>query len=436
MHLEPDIVILVSPDDTRAFFPFCVLHPIWEIRVGAFRLFEKIRASFPSSKILYHDHPIRLHSFLARFAHDGQKLHEGNILVLDATIVPNEALWNELALTYRQVLEANTSDSQEAVTVAFHHNETTFAAYIPRECTSRDIAAHSIYEYANLKNERYKNVLSVEVPYVQRLHYLFDAISLTERSLVYDSKYFTHSVRGNLLESESRKRGIYMVNPDDIFLGERVQIAPNVVLDASSGPILIGNDVKIMPNSTIIGPCFIGDHSVIKIGAKIYEKTSIGEWCKVGGEVENSVIHAFSNKQHDGFLGHSYISEWVNLGADTNTSDLKNNYSTVRIRLESDREVSSGMMFLGLLCGDHTKSGINTMFNTGTVAGVCGNIFGGGYVEKYLPSFTWGNGVSKDYFTIEKAIELTRTVMARRNRTLTNEEEVLLRKEYEMAVKF
>ena len=220
--------------------------------------------------------------------------------------------------------------------------------------------------------------------------------------------------------------GAHVVNPGNIIAGTGCSIKPGVVLDASRGPIILGNNVEVMANAVVVGPCFIGDHSTIKIGAKIYEKTSIGAWCKVGGEVEGSIILGFSNKQHDGFLGHSYLGQWVNLGADTNTSDLKNNYGQVRVTFPWG-QVNSGTMFLGSLIGDHSKAGINTMLNTGTVIGVGANVFGGGFPSKSIPSFAWGGSHGFVEYDRDKAIQTARTVMLRRKITMTDAEEALLR---------
>jgi len=228
------------------------------------------------------------------------------------------------------------------------------------------------------------------------------------------------NIKGKIYE------GAIILNKDNVIIEEGAEIKPGVVLDAEEGPIYIGKNAKIMPNATIIGPAYIGDNTSIKIGAKIYENTSIGEYCKIGGEVEGSVIHSYSNKQHDGFLGHSYIMQWVNLGADTNNSDLKNNYGSVKVYI-NDKLIDSGSMFVGLFMGDHSKSSINTMFNTGSVIGVSCNIFGEGFPPKYVPSFCWGG---KDTFTtydIEKAIDVAKRVMKRRYKDFTEIEENLFR---------
>ena len=225
--------------------------------------------------------------------------------------------------------------------------------------------------------------------------------------------------------------GVWLVNEPSISVGTGVTFAPGVVLDASGGPIDIGDNVTVMPNASLMGPLHIGEGSVIKMGAKIYGETSIGPACKIGGEVGETIVHGYSNKQHDGFVGHSYLGEWVNLGAGTDTSDLKNNYSTVKVRL-GDEMIDTGEMFVGLYLGDHSKCGIGTTFNTGTVAGACCNIFGAGYPPKFMPSFTWGGAAGLEEYDPERALETAARVMRRRGREPGPEMDAVLRRVYEI----
>ena len=228
--------------------------------------------------------------------------------------------------------------------------------------------------------------------------------------------------------------GAHLVNPGNIVIGAGTSIKPGVVLDGENGPIWIGENVTVFPNAVIEGPAFIGDRTLIKIGAKIYENTSIGEVCKVGGEVEGAIIHAYSNKQHDGFLGHAYLGMWVNLGADTNNSDLKNNYGSVKLVIDGVT-VDSGSMFMGLVMGDHSKSSINSMFNTGTVVGVSSNIFGSGFPPKSVASFAWGGADGMETYELDRALEVARRVMGRRKIALSAAEENLLRAVFAMTKK-
>ena len=238
------------------------------------------------------------------------------------------------------------------------------------------------------------------------------------------------AIRGDapLLKLEaptSLPSGVHRIGDEALLFGEDVDVQPGVVFDTTSGPILLGDRVTVMANSVIQGPCSIGGDSTVKIGAKIYHDTSIGPRCKVGGEVENSIILGYSNKQHDGFLGHSYLGAWVNLGADTNTSDLKNNYGPVRVTLRGE-EIDSGTMFLGSLIGDHGKTGINTMLNTGTVIGPFANIFGGGFPPKEIGPFSWCNASEVIPYRLEKGLDLAARVMERRGVRLSQEERDML----------
>ena len=207
--------------------------------------------------------------------------------------------------------------------------------------------------------------------------------------------------------------GVSIINSSMISVGKGVKIKPGTVLDAEEGPIVVAPGVHIMSNSVIQGPVYIGENSLIKAGTKIYGSTSIGEECKVGGEISNSIIHSYSNKQHDGFLGHSYIGKWVNLGADSNNSDLKNNYGNVKFYVNK-KFIDTDTIHCGLVMGDHTKVGINTMFNTGTHVGIACNIYGGGFPPKFIPSFSWGGADGMTEHILDKAVHTAARVMERR----------------------
>jgi UDP-N-acetylglucosamine diphosphorylase/glucosamine-1-phosphate N-acetyltransferase len=204
-----------------------------------------------------------------------------------------------------------------------------------------------------------------------------------------------------------------------IFLEEGAQVEASI-LNTTAGPIYIANDAEIMEGCLVRGPFSLGEHAVLKMGAKIYGATTIGPYCKVGGEVSNTLFQAYSNKGHDGFLGNSLVGEWCNFGADSNTSNLKNNYSTVRTySYDQQAETETGQQFMGVTMGDHSKCGINTMFNTATVVGVSCNIYGGGFPAKFLPSFSWGGADELVPFKLEKAIEAANQMMGRRGLKLT-----------------
>jgi UDP-N-acetylglucosamine diphosphorylase/glucosamine-1-phosphate N-acetyltransferase len=202
--------------------------------------------------------------------------------------------------------------------------------------------------------------------------------------------------------------------PEKVFLEEGA-IVECAVLNGSSGPIYIAKDAEIMEGSLVRGPFSLGEHSQLKLGAKIYGPTTIGPHCKVGGEVNNCVIFGYSNKAHDGFIGNSVIGEWCNLGADTNTSNLKNNYAEVKLwNYPAEKYLKTGMQFCGTIMGDHSKCGINTMFNTGTVIGVSANIFGAGYPRNFIPDFSWGGAQGFETFSIAKSFEVAKIVFSRR----------------------
>jgi UDP-N-acetylglucosamine diphosphorylase/glucosamine-1-phosphate N-acetyltransferase len=212
---------------------------------------------------------------------------------------------------------------------------------------------------------------------------------------------------------------------DRIFVEEGATVECSI-LNSDKGAIYVGAEAEIMENSVVRGPLAMLPHSVLKLSTKIYGATTLGPYCKVGGEVNNSVLIGYSNKGHDGFLGNSVISEWCNLGADTNNSNLKNNYGTVKaFNYTSNDYISTDLQFCGLIMGDHSKSGINTMFNTGTVVGVSANIYGGDFPPKYIPSFSWGGANGFVPFELPKAKEVAVRMMERRAVPFTQEDESL-----------
>ncbi|AGC78228.1 UDP-N-acetylglucosamine diphosphorylase/glucosamine-1-phosphate N-acetyltransferase [Nonlabens dokdonensis] len=208
------------------------------------------------------------------------------------------------------------------------------------------------------------------------------------------------------------------INEDRIFIEEGAQLQ-FATLNASTGSIYIGKDAEVMEGSIIRGAFALCDHSSTKLGTKVYGPTTVGPHSKIGGEVSNSVIFGFSNKGHEGFLGNSVLGEWCNLGADTNTSNLKNNYAEVKLwSYETGRFAKTGLQFCGLMMGDHSKCGINTMFNTGTVIGVSANIYGAGYPRNFIPSFNWGGPQGNMTYKTNKAYEVADVVMKRRGLSL------------------
>jgi UDP-N-acetylglucosamine diphosphorylase/glucosamine-1-phosphate N-acetyltransferase len=214
---------------------------------------------------------------------------------------------------------------------------------------------------------------------------------------------------------------------EDIFVSNGA-VLRGCTINCEEGPVYIGENAQVMEGSVIRGPFALLDHSIVKMGAKIYGPSTVGPHCKVGGEIGNSVIQGFSNKAHDGYLGNSVIGEWCNLGADTNTSNLKNNYSNVKNWDYSTESMEdTGTQYCGLIMGDHSKCGINTMFNTGTVVGVSANIYGGGFPSKFIPSYSWGGSDGFVDYELNKAIELAEVVMKRRGIELSSMDEEILK---------
>jgi UDP-N-acetylglucosamine diphosphorylase/glucosamine-1-phosphate N-acetyltransferase len=253
-------------------------------------------------------------------------------------------------------------------------------------------------------------VTQVDMPEARLLSFNWQLIERNSDVIADDFKKLPY--RGQSEESVVYP-GVQMINDENILIGEGAVIKSGVVLDATDGPIAIGDGAVVMPNASIIGPVSVGANSVVKTGAKILQGTSIGEVCKIGGEVDSTIFGNYTNKAHDGFIGHSYLGEWVNIGAASNNSDLKNNYSYVRMWCAGvDKE--TGRQFLGTIIGDHTKTGINTIFNTGTVIGFNCNIYSSEMPPKFVPSFSWGHGESLTDYDIVKAMQTAEIVMERR----------------------
>jgi len=258
---------------------------------------------------------------------------------------------------------------------------------------------------------------------------VWDLFSKLDQAIAADFEWITKGRKSQKLSDSNRVMGSHPIFVEE---GAKVEMA---VLNSSDGPIYIGKDAEIMEGSIVRGPFALGTHSTLKMGAKIYGPTSIGPHSKVGGEVNNAMILGYSNKAHDGFLGNSVIGEWCNLGADTNTSNLKNTYDSVRIwNYSQESFTDTGLQFCGLIMGDHSKSGINTMFNTGTVVGVNVNIFGTGFPRQYVPSFNWGGPAGYKKYNFKKAVEVAKRVYARRGLDFDNVEEEILKTVYEKTI--
>lgn len=237
-------------------------------------------------------------------------------------------------------------------------------------------------------------------------------------------------------ESEPIPSSVNVIAPEHIFIEEGAKME-FVTLNASTGPIYIGKNAEIMEGSVIRGPFALGEEAQIKLASKIYGATTVGPHCRVGGEVNNSVLMGYSNKGHDGFLGNSVLGEWCNIGADSNNSNLKNNYEEVKLwSYETERFEKTGLQFCGLMMGDHSKCGINTMFNTGTVVGVSANIFGSGFPRNFVPSFAWGGASGFMTYLPKKALEVARVVMSRRHIELSEDDIKIMEHLFEETKKY
>lgn len=259
----------------------------------------------------------------------------------------------------------------------------------------------------------------------------FDLFRLNGQEMEADFNLITH-------RRTSEDIGGYntLINEQRIFAEPGVKVLCST-LNATDGPIYLAEDSEIMEGSHVRGGFSLGEHSTLKMASKIYGPTTIGPHCKVGGEVNNSVFIGYSNKAHDGFIGNSVIGEWCNLGADTNNSNLKNNYEKVKLwNYASGRFDNSGLQFCGLIMGDHSKCGINTMFNTGTVVGVSANIFGSGFPRNFVPSFAWGGVGGFDTFSLNKAFEVAERVYERRGLTFGENEKNMMMQVFEQTAKY
>ncbi|MBI5477029.1 MAG: hypothetical protein HY964_09885 [Ignavibacteriales bacterium] len=399
-------ICIFETEHYKNFLPLVSFRPVYDLRCGIYSFRQKIENSFPKFQINY-----LLRNELANLYREENPRKNINQIPADDTwfingsVIPNENL-------IKKIKSKNVED------LLLFKGENIAALFLKKESIIRyaNIFSNFIFSYKdfqNIKNE------SIDIDIVS---YPWDVVNLTSRELSTDYHFYKKQNK----PSAQKYKGVYLLNKKNIFIGKNVTIKPGVVIDAEKGPIVIGRNVTIMSNSVIEGPAYIGDNSTIKIGAKLYHGNSIGEWCKIGGEVESSVIHSFSNKQHEGFLGHAYLGSWVNIGADTNNSDLKNNYTTVRIEING-KLIDSGLQFVGLTMGDHSKTGINMMFDTGTVVGVACNLYGSGLPPKYIPSFHRGGEKALKLYDLEKTIETMKIVMLRRNIKMTQTYEEVTR---------
>lgn len=385
------------------FEPLIYSRPVFDLICGMTTLKEKIIRAFPKEKII-----LKCRNYLEPFVeYDNPKyrvnqLDDENYLFINGRIVAPSNL--------KSVLQINSGEEKVFVS----NGQVVAAKVSPKRI--RDL---SLAETEIIDTKFFSNLPTVDVD-ITLANYLWDLFYLNGKELQSDFRIYTK----NKSSAKKKYAGISFVNKKNIFIGKDVELKPGVVLDASTGPIFIERNVSIFPNAVIQGPFYIGESSRIKSCATIYPNVSIGKVCKVGGEVEHTIIHSFTNKQHSGFLGHSYLGSWINIGADTNNSDLQNNYGAITVQVNGKR-INSGRQFVGLMMGDHSKTAINTMFNTGTVVGFSSNVFGAGFPPKYIASFGWGGSESMQEYKLTKAIETAKAVFARRDKVFSDEHKKL-----------
>ena len=385
--------ILFDGDVRNALLPFTYTKPVADIRIGILTIREKWEKYLNYTTT----------TITEEYLEEKYPMVEMEVnIMINASFCPTPSLvekvknlsTNEAIFKGEDVIAFYTSDSQE---------EVNFEDYTQIEFDE---------ELLQIKNT-------------------WDIFSLNEKAIQQDFDLIT---RGR--KSQPIPEGTRYLCKENIFIekGAKINFA---ILNASSGPIYIGKEAEIMEGSVVRGPFAMCEHSVLKLSTKIYGATTLGPYCKVGGEVNNSVLMGYSNKGHDGFLGNSVLGEWCNLGADTNNSNLKNNYAEVKLwDYQTERFAKTGLQFCGLIMGDHSKCGINTMFNTGTVVGVSVNIFGSGFPRNFVPSFSWGGASGYTEYKTNKVFEVAGVVLKRRNLVFDEKDQKILAHIFEETKKY
>ncbi len=376
--------------------PLTFVRPVADIRIGILTIREKWEKRLKATTSSLTD------SYLS-FKYPIVK--EAENILINGSVCPTDEIIHAVK---------NLKPNQTVV-----YNDTIIALHVTEEDLDR---------IGDSSSEGIEEVIIREAPL--KINHTWEVFSKNQVAIEDDFKLLTKGRKSQPLGDSNRA-----ISPENIFIekGAKIECA---VLNASTGPIYIGKDAEIMEGAVIRGPFALCDHAQVKMAAKIYGPTTIGPYCRVGGEVNNSVLFGFSNKAHDGFLGHSVIAEWCNLGADSNTSNLKNIYDTVRLWSYSKQTfVNTNLQFCGLIMGDHSKCAINTMFNTGTVVGVNANIFGSGFQRNFIASFTWGGTGGYTNYSIKKALEVAEMVFKRRHRIFDDTEKDLLASVYNLTLK-
>ena len=378
----------------QLLFPLNQIKASFELRCGAFTNLERIQKSIDINDEIHLFVRDELKGIIQKRNPD---LKVNPQILSKGIWINGAAIWSKDSI---KGISSSKTYTNKGEVVALHSKEE-----IPL-----DIALDFIKESSSVSIE-------LHIPF---MHNSWDAIFLQSKILLTDAFHFIDFHHGTIHPS------VIIENGDNIYIGKNVEIRPGVILDATSGAIILSDNVYIDAGAIIQGPVFIGSSSIVNPGAKLRKNISLGPMCKVGGELEDCIFEGYSNKQHDGFLGHSHIGEWVNLGANTNNSDLKNNYSFIKIKI-GDKQIITKHQFLGSIIGDYVRTGISTMLNTGTVIGLGANIFGSGFQPKFIPSFSWGINDKTD---INKFFQTIDNMRRRRDLELFKEEKELLLKIY------
>ena len=416
-------ILIFEDDKYKNLFPLSNLRAVFDVRIGANTIKERIEL------IINKKYDVNL---LCRNKLSGylSEIHKNKINTFsnnECLLLNGRVIFSEESINYLlSKKEKNTfyTYRNEIIAAYLHKDKAGFFKENFDKSNDNSVSKKQ-FEEMSLKQIVLKDDFNVTL-----ICYPWDVINyIIHGGLNYDLEL----TKNNFKKIQKIKESQNFINHKRIFISKNTNIGSNTVIDASQGIVMIDEGVQIEPFTYIKGPVFIGKNVLVKSGAKIYGPCVIGEYSKVAGEIAESVFHSYVNKQHDGFIGHSYICPFVNLGADTVTSDLKNNYS--KIIMNSDgSNIDTGMQFLGSIIGDHSKTSINTMLNTGTVIGIFANIFGGGFPEKNIDSFSWydcdNNSGKKIKYDLDKALETSKIVMERRGVDFSKTYEKLVKNYY------
>jgi UDP-N-acetylglucosamine diphosphorylase/glucosamine-1-phosphate N-acetyltransferase len=413
------LLLCESEGISDTLYPFSIMHSSWELRYGGRRIFEVYRDSLPEFSIRFAGRDLQKRSFLEQesISVDALSGQSAPLMIFRAEIAPNT---HTVTILRRMAIDGGQS-------FVIKNKEQIIGVYLVKESELTGLNLHAPTFEQVIENIQF-DILPVTTIDTESIHYQWDAMMLAPKAIAESFGFFSKQLK------ETLPGHVFALNVDRILTGRNCEFAPGIVLDASKGPIIIESDVQIMAHSFVQGPCHIGKGSIIKAGAQIYSGTVLGPVCKIGGEVEQSIFHGYANKQHQGFVGHSYVGEWVNLGALTTTSDLKNTYGEIDVLLRG-KKVQTGLRFLGALIGDHTKTAIGTCLSTGTVIGIHSSIHDiGEFPPKEISSFCWGtkelSNSNNGIYELEKALAIAEIVMNRRGKLITSAQKQLFRQEF------